>query len=386
MTVEEHPSRAGWGELGRVLSKTRALGEGWVAAFGAVDRAAFLPPVVWVDDPVAGVLRVDRRVEPARWYRYVDANCAVATRRGALPGPLSVPSVVMGMLRDLDVRPGMRVLHVGTGSGWVAGLLAHRLGSDRVVTVDIDGRVADAARRRLHAAGLRPTVLHGDGTRGDPSGAPFDRVISTYGLPSIPGAWVEQVRPGGVILALWETPFSGQRAPVKLVVESEGKSAGGDFLRSLEFMRARGSYGPRSGHAEYVPASSPASVRRSLTRLTAEDLTGCGPYPAQCFVLGLVVPAVTHTARRLADGSVTARFSSLRRDRSWATVTWAFDGGPGAVCQHGERSLWDEVQEALHWWESEERPSADCFGLTVHIDGTHTVWLDEPHHTLPPVP
>lgn len=384
MSAEDREVRAGWEELGRYLSRTRALDGEWAPAFAAVDRAGFLPPVVWVDDPAGEADRVDRCVEDERWYRYVDSNCPIAARPGDAPGLTSMPSVVMALLRDLDVRPGMRVLHVGTGSGWVAGLLAHRLGSDRVVTVDGDGLVADAARRRLHAAGLRPTVLHGDGAEGDPAGAPFDRLIATCGLRSIPGAWVEQVRPGGIILAPWGTAFSAQRAPVKLVVGSDGKSACGDFLRSPEFLRARGSSGMWSGHPDSEPDHRPATVRRSRTTPGPEGLTGLGPYAAQDFVLGLIVPHATHTVRRLVDGGMTARFSSLRGDGSWARVSWAGDGGPGEVCQDGERSLWDEVEDALAWWEAEERPSVDCFGLTVDVDGGQTVWLDEPHSTMPP--
>ncbi|WP_159072385.1 hypothetical protein [Streptomyces sp. CMB-StM0423] len=43
------------------------------------------------------------------------------------------------------------------------------------------------------------------------------------------------------------------------------------------------------------------------------------------------------------------------------------------------------MEEALGWWESEERPSADCCGLTADASGSQAVWLDEPHHTMPPV-
>ncbi|WP_258563185.1 hypothetical protein [Streptomyces phytophilus] len=172
---------------------------------------------------------------------------------------------------------------------------------------------------------------------------------------------------------------------MKLVVGCEGRSARGDFLRLPELMRVRGPSGPWPRHAVYVREPWPVSVRRTRTPLGAADLTGRGPYPVQGFVLGLTVPATTHSVRRLTDGSVVSWFYSLGRDRSWARVSWAGDGGPGVVCQWGGRSLWDEVEEALGWWESEKRPSADCFGLTVGVDGSQAVWLDEPRHTMPPV-
>ncbi|WP_141726977.1 methyltransferase domain-containing protein, partial [Streptomyces niveus] len=61
----------------------------------------------------------------------------------------SMPSVVAAMLRDLDVSDGMRVLEIGTGTGWNAALLAHRLGSGNVVSVEIDAEVVARARAAL---------------------------------------------------------------------------------------------------------------------------------------------------------------------------------------------------------------------------------------------
>jgi SAM-dependent methyltransferase len=75
-----------------------------------------------------------------------------------------MPSVVFGMLRDLRLSPGQRALEIGTGTGWNAGLLAHRTGAHNVVTVEVDGAVARHARAALERLKLRaqrlPAVVH----------------------------------------------------------------------------------------------------------------------------------------------------------------------------------------------------------------------------------
>lgn len=393
MTTDEHREvRPGWEELGRLLIDSRDMTSGWRPAWAAVDRARFLPDLIWPFDHVTGAPRsaVSRTTDPTTWSHYADGNCALVTQwddgahTGKDPGTLptsssSQPSLVMAMLRDLEVEPGMRVLEIGTGTGWNAGLLTHRLGAGNVVTVDVDENVADAARTRLYEAGLRPTVVARDGLDGDPPGAPYDRLVATCGLRTIPAAWIEQVRPGGTILAPWGTAFSNRDALVRLIVDDDGKSASGDFLREVEFMKARGQRDRWPRHAEYVPDPWPAAVRESRTDLRPDDLT------AGAFVLGLVVPKATHTLTRGADGGTTAWVYGLAEgDRSWAAVSWGPGGEPGRVCQDGGRELWTEIENAVDWWTGEERPPADCFGLTVDAaDGAHHPWLDGPHHPVP---
>ncbi|MEV6008861.1 hypothetical protein AB0M29_18825 [Streptomyces sp. NPDC051976] len=127
--------RPGWAALVRSLLDSGALAPQWAEALTAVDRARFLPPVMWpYDMETRTSTGVNCEVDAGRWYGYVDANVPITTQwddgrhEGAAVGTAptssaSAPSVVAAMLRDLDVRDGMRVLEIGTGTGWHAALL-----------------------------------------------------------------------------------------------------------------------------------------------------------------------------------------------------------------------------------------------------------------------
>ncbi|WP_131785653.1 methyltransferase domain-containing protein [Protofrankia symbiont of Coriaria ruscifolia] len=93
---------------------------------------------------------------------------------------VSAARIQVMMLEQAEVRPGMRVLEIGTG-GYNAALLAELVGEGGVViSIDIDQDVLDRARRFLPAAGYGSvTLLRADGEFGAPEHAPFDRIIVT---------------------------------------------------------------------------------------------------------------------------------------------------------------------------------------------------------------
>ncbi|MGW7457886.1 methyltransferase domain-containing protein [Streptomyces sp. NPDC054797] len=177
----------------------------WRAAFEAVPRHVFVPYFwtgrgagherLWAEDPDP-----ERR---ARWLRgvYVDTPLATRLRDGRLVSSSSQPSLMAKMLAALDVRDGDDVLEIGAGTGYNAALLCHRLGDEHVTTVDLDEEITESARAHLAQLGYHPAVVTGDGARGCPARAPFDRILVTCTLPLIPHAWLAQCRPGARILA-----------------------------------------------------------------------------------------------------------------------------------------------------------------------------------------
>ncbi|MFE1588972.1 methyltransferase domain-containing protein [Streptomyces sp. NPDC058737] len=177
----------------------------WREAFLAVPRHLFVP-YYYVGVRGGYERRWGEHPDPAareHWVRgaYADAPLATRMRDGELLSSSSQPSLMAMMLVELDVRDGDRVLEIGAGTGYNAALLAHRLGADDLVTtVDLDPEITESARRHLDAAGYHPAVVTGDGARGVPERAPYDRILATCELPSIPRAWTAQCRPGGRIL------------------------------------------------------------------------------------------------------------------------------------------------------------------------------------------
>jgi protein-L-isoaspartate(D-aspartate) O-methyltransferase len=111
----------------------------------------------------------------------------------------SQPAMMAIMLEQLDLRPGQRVLEIGTGSGYNAAIMSLVAGpGGQVYTVDIDAELVSRARASLAAAGFGDvTVICGDGGFGAPPDAPFDRIIVTAGAWDIAPSWLEQLAPAG---------------------------------------------------------------------------------------------------------------------------------------------------------------------------------------------
>ena len=113
---------------------------------------------------------------------------------------ISQPYIVASMTELLGVRPGDKVLEIGTGSGYQTAILARLAG--RVYSMEIVGPLAKEAAARLKEMGLRNVeVRAGDGYQGWPEEAPFDRIIVTAAPPELPPALLAQLKNGGRLVA-----------------------------------------------------------------------------------------------------------------------------------------------------------------------------------------
>jgi len=250
----------------------------WREAFEAVPRHLFVPYYyvgvrggferLWGEDPDP------RRRE--RWLRgvYADAPLATRVRDGELISSSSQPSLMAKMLTELEIEEGNAVLEIGAGTGYNAALLAHRLGDALVTTVDLDAEITESARTHLAAAGHRPTVVTGDGARGVPERAPFDRIMATCTLNSIPRPWLAQCSPGARILAPLATGL------IALRVRDAGHAEGHFLPTAAYFVPLRGGTGPgpEPGQLGGLPRGARShELFRFLLTLTAGTLD---PYEA----------------------------------------------------------------------------------------------------------
>ncbi|MEV7119900.1 methyltransferase domain-containing protein [Kitasatospora griseola] len=385
---DKHDAEAGRTRLASTLVANGSLTSDWLGPYNAVPRHLFVPDTIWPGqgDGVRQGEAVSLSTAPETWWNAVYSDVPLTTqwddgehagnRRGTMPtSSNSMPTMVFSMLAALDVEDGNRVLEIGTGTGWNAALLSYRLGSENVVTVEVDDDSAASAQRRLVLAGYSPTPVVGDGTEGYAKAGPYDRVIATCSVGRVPYAWVKQSRPGGVIVAPWGPEYGGE-AVVRLTVGDDG-TASGRFVGSSAFMRLRQQRTARPSSLTYLAAPWPADGDRSVTHLSPDDVGGW----LAMFAIGVQVPGAFPLTERYDDGSYTLWLHDTAVT-SWATADWEPDRMEYEVVQSGPRNLWDEVETAWHWWDDQGRPGFNRFGLTVTSDG-HTVWLDSPENPVP---
>ncbi len=334
----------------------------WRAAFERVPRHLFVP-VFHRPVPGGGWMRLSgddpdpRRA--SRWLAgvYEDAPLATRVRGGVMTSSSSQPSLMAAMLTALGVREGHRVLEIGAGTGWNAGLLAHRLGPGSVTTVDLDADVTASARAHLAAAGVPAgpggvSVVTGDGAAGNPERAPFDRIMATCELGYVPRELLRQCAPGAVLLA----PLAG--GLVALRVTGPGHATGRFLPTPAYFVALRSPDGGRCAAAE--PAARERTRRARVPAYVLDD-------DVFRFVLSLAAGEVC------VDRGFGARSAVLTAPDGSAAVA----GPDGEVRLTGERDLWAVVEREYRAWRAADHPGRERFGLSV--EGMRQwAWLDAP--------
>ncbi|WP_052849519.1 ATP-grasp peptide maturase system methyltransferase [Streptomyces avicenniae] len=346
---------------------------GWRSAVDAVPRHAFLSTGVF--RPVPGSAPTsytptlaDEQSEAWLALCYADETLVTQIAGTVLPQDITgsiarqpsssstLPSLMLDMLEALDVEDGHRVLEIGTGTGYNAALLAHRVGAGNVTTVETDPDVAHRARSALHACGHPATVIVGDGRFGCPERAPYDRVIATCGVSRVRPEWVAQTRQGGVILTtvrggLWSSGLA------KLTVGENG-TAEGVFVSEASFMRARQE--ETSGSVMF-PSPDEGNARA----------TGLGPEIADDwtarFVIDSTLDGVNLFQAVSLQGEPPADYWFHEPSGSFAVV----GGNPGdgwTVRQGGPVSLWDTVERAIGAWRDAGSPSVTDFRVRITSD------------------
>lgn len=191
-------------------------------AFEHVPRHLFLPDITpaaaYMDDAIA-----------TRFVESEGSRIAVSSS--------SQPTMMALMLADLDLRPGMRVLEIGAGTGYNAALLAKIVGVENVTSIDIDPEIVESASANLKVAGLAGMDIRAaDGWAGCPDSAPFDRIIVTVGVPDIAPAWFDQLVNGGVIVM----PLSVQCVEFSVAFRKTQDRLRTSIVRACSFMDLRG--------------------------------------------------------------------------------------------------------------------------------------------------
>ncbi|MER5638393.1 methyltransferase domain-containing protein [Kitasatospora sp. NPDC002227] len=317
----------------------------WRDAVASIPRHTLIPNW-WERSPEGWTLHQGEN-DPERWAQVAyGAESAVTSVGGhhadhAMPDdhPLGLPTssatlaaLVVKMLRHGRIGPEHDVLDVGTGAGGLTAYLSHRIGDQRVTSVDVDPYLVDAARDRLAGLGLHPSIDAVDAT--GPLPGDFDRIVSTVGVRPVPASWLAALRKGGrlvttirdtaLILTAWATPDGG---------------AVGHIERDWA-----GFMGTRHG-ANYPPG--PVEVFKVARDAEGEEVS-TGRYPVADVrdgwevwsFLSVSVPGIEYDYEQ-RDGQRTAYM--VHPDGSWARAS-APDFGPPTVHQSGPHRLWTELE------------------------------------------
>jgi methyltransferase of ATP-grasp peptide maturase system len=272
----------------------------------------------------------------------------------------TLPSLVLRMLEDLHVEPESQVLEVGTGTGYSTALLCARLGGEHVTSIEYDDVVASRARTALARQDEFPVIVTGDGLLGYDESAPYDRVIATCGVRTVPTAWIEQTRPGGLIL----TTIGGwldSSELARLTVHDDGTASGPLLGGQVSFMLARPHMPPPLG---LLPDLAEGKEREAV--IGADVLTDW----TTRFVVQLAAPR----AQRLTmerDGHTEDVLIDVESG-SWAALYE--EDGRWIVRQDGPDALWDAVEEQLGRWHAAGTPALEEFTVSVTPDGQTIRW------------
>lgn len=364
------------------LARTRGLRD----AVATVARDAFLRPGVFLADETGQWIPTSpEQVGDEAWteiaYRddslvtQLDGHLTVTDVTGPLWGDptcsSTMPRVVTSMIDELDLdrlpEEG-HVLELGTGTGYSTALLATVLGEQRVTSVEVDPDVSARAREALESVGLHPAAIVGDGLAGHPDGGPYDRVIATFAVRDVPHTWVDQVRPGGTIVATVGVWAYGTGL-ARLVVEDDG-AATGHLVRTSSFMPAR------AQAIRYRDDLFTLAEHADSERHTTLDPDVLGTWmPA--LLIQLALPHVHLTAVTSDDdarGPVTYLVSESTA--SFAEITPTTTGWH--IRQGGPVAIWDTVEDTLNAWSNAGSPGIESVEVRVDRDGSTYCIGDDP--------
>lgn len=174
MLEDNYKQRGLRNKLVKKLKEKGIKDEGVLAAIGKVPRHVFF------DEALLG-------------HAYQDKAFPIGEGQ-----TISQPYTVAFQTEKLEVKPGDKVLEIGTGSGYQASVLLE-LGA-KVYTIEYNRKLYEHTKEFLPKLGYKPYFFFGDGSKGIPAKAPFNKIIVTAGAPVIPTALTDQLAEGGILI------------------------------------------------------------------------------------------------------------------------------------------------------------------------------------------
>jgi protein-L-isoaspartate(D-aspartate) O-methyltransferase len=286
----------------------------------------------------------------------------------------SSPGAMALMLEASELCPGLRVLEIGTGTGYNAGLLASIVGDPHnVFTVEIDADLAQRAQQKLdQVVGEGITVYAGDGLRGYTPGAPYDRILATGSCYKVPLAWLDQLRPGGIILMNLRGHL-GPCAFLKVVKVGPQRAAHGTFLSASDFMELHDADSPSRKLADLVAQYFARPVTTQMAFACTEfDPSLLWDDHRLDFLLQLSFPHMYLTSVHIDPiypslidmaSDTMLVFRQTEQKNEWVVEI------------KGQEQLWHEVAQAYRLWVDTGKQEVSGYLLEVDEVGNQSVIL-----------
>ena len=361
----------------------------WRRAFETVPRHVFVPEFYLRSEhkptDATGLPLwepVTERTDPERWLRTAYTDQTLITqfdgqepdwakpsvrRGGAFSSSATLPSLVATMWEDAQISDGHRVLEIGTGTGYSTAVLCERVGSQNVVSVEVDGDRLAQAHRALSACGYAPNLVEADGLFGWHPQAPYDRVVASCSMRHVSPTLINLTRVGGKILVtlyVWLGGFAR-----KLLTNDENGHGTGPLLTgTISFMLARPHTPPWFGDPLQWALSAEDSPARS-TALAPERISGTS---VESFFPQFLAQCAAPNAQSVALGQSTVLVDVVSGSVALVEPT---QKAQWQVRQNGPVRLWDRIESALEAYDRAGRPTQESF--RVRVDET-AQWLEHP--------
>ncbi len=303
--------------------------------------------------------------------------CHVDAVGDLLPSSNSQPSYVLFLLHLLSLEQGQAVLEIGSGSGsgWLAAIMAHLVGPEgRVVGIELLPDLAAQSRADLGALSFgNVTIITGDGTRGHAAGAPYDRAIITAATWDVPAVLLDQVAEGGRVLVPVE--LRGGDGCDVTVLQRQGSVLVAERSVPGWFVPLQGGGQDRRADALASPPAGEATGRHSLPLGIGGD-NGAAP-AARLFRAFL---------GRTEPGFVAAAVGADAGWRPWLAISPSGMAVPpfglaeadgsvalwhaGEIVSHGRGAAASRLARAYARWAALGLPGAGAFRLEVRKAGT----------------
>ncbi|MCX4740914.1 ATP-grasp peptide maturase system methyltransferase [Streptomyces antibioticus] len=368
--------------MAKALTEGGVLADpGWRAAVERVPRHRFVPGFYLpADEPDGQGLTVwepvTAELDHGRWLAAAYSDTTLITqfdgaepdwknpqvRHGGAPTSSStLPSLVVRMWADADVKEGHTALEIGTGTGYSTALACELLGSADVTSIEVDPHRLQQAAGALYACGYTPTLAVADGLYGYWPEATFDRIVAACSFRAVPPALLAQTRPGGKILLTLSGWLYGY-ARVLLTVGENGTAVGRLLPGTVSFMSARTHAAPAFGNPAHWAAGLPETgraARHSPQRITAAT--------EEAFHLRFLAQCAAPDAQMTTVGDVVHLVDVV----TGSAATLAPTGGRWEVREGGPVKLWERIERVLSAYDEAGRPGPETFTLHFCDGGQH---------------